>query len=200
MNNELEKHIDAILDSINRDADIVPVFRDEKFTGHLKEMLEKIKASARNRESGEIPEDPPKKAEDLYPGCNKYGDFWAPYSYEPIYNSFGEVIKEEDIGDYQGDTQVLLRDKPTGKYGYMMFGWGSCSMCDRLQGCDSYHDVNDLIRHLWSSVRWFDDDREAYNFFRNHEWKYDFGYSEDFVEFCTKFFKEKIEGSNADKD
>ena len=131
-----------------------------------------------------------KKASELYPD---YDVHWiGPYDYSPIYKSFGEVVRKDDIGDYQGDTQVLLFDKERNQYGYLMFGWGSCSMCDRLQGCQSYDDIDELIGELYASVRWFDDCDEAYTFFTTHEWKYDFDHSEEFVSFCTTFFKEKV--------
>ena len=38
----------------------------------------------------------------------------------------------------------------------MIFGWGSCSGCDALQGCDSLDDIIDLRNDFARSVVWFD--------------------------------------------
>lgn len=127
----------------------------------------------------------------LYPNWDfSFGQ--GPFGYNPICQLFGEIVRKDDIGEWQGDTQILYFDRETGKYGYLMFGWGSCSMCDRLQGCRSYDDIDNLIGHLRSSIRWFDDDSDALKFFESHEWKYDWGYSEDFVQFCRTFFRNRI--------
>ena len=135
-----------------------------------------------------------KTAKELYPDCTEYGDFYAPCDYKPIYESFGEIIRKDDIGDYQGDTQVLLYDEGKKQYGYICFGWGSCSMCDRLQGCESYEEIDNLINDLYASIRWFDDDNEALRFFTTHEWHFDYSHSQAFVDFCTEFFRKRIDG------
>lgn len=56
--------------------------------------------------------------------------FW---DYKPIVNSFGKIIIQVNDGDYQEDSYILLEDD--GRYGYLSFGWGSCSGCDALQAC-----------------------------------------------------------------
>ena len=132
-----------------------------------------------------------KTAEELYP--DEDFDWGGPSNYEPIYKSFGTLVRVDHIGEYQGDTQVLFYDDEKKQHGYMMFGWGSCTVCDRLQGCRNYDDVNDLIDELYQSVRWFDDDKEAYTFFTTHEWDYDFEHSKEFVSFCTEFFKKRLD-------
>ena len=131
-----------------------------------------------------------KKAKELYPDYD-FSAWFGPYDYSPIYKSFGTVVRKDDIGEYQGDTQVLLYDAETDKHGYLMFGWGSCSMCDRLQGCKNYKEVDDLIQYLYSTIRWFDDDEEGYRFFTTHTWHFDYAHSPEFVSFCTEFFKKR---------
>ena len=129
-----------------------------------------------------------KKARELYPDCMSHDYFEAPWDYEPIYQSFGTVVRADSMGSYQGDTQVLLYDDEKKQYGYICFGWGSCSCCDRLQGCASYEDIDDLIEDLYETIRWFYDDNEALTFFNTHEWDFDYDHSPEFVEFCREMF------------
>ena len=137
-------------------------------------------------------------AASAYPGWDfSFGQ--GPFTYTPICEMFGTIIRKDDIGEYQGDTQILYLDKDTGKYGYLMFGWGSCSMCDMLQGCRSYDEIDELIESLRSSIRWFDDDADALKFFDTHEWDYDWGHSEEFVSFCRKFFGARLRAAGGKK-
>lgn len=100
------------------------------------------------------------RARRLYPD---FDETWGgPGDYTPIIESFGEVLVRVDDQDYQGDTRVLL--KKGGQYGFLNFGWGSCSGCDALQGCDSFSDIDELIVDLERSIKWFDtlEDTKAY--------------------------------------
>lgn len=132
-----------------------------------------------------------KKAEDLYKGWFDDTPF-GPYDYSLIYKSFGAVVFKQDIGRWQGDTQILLKNQELDKFGYLMFGWGSCSGCDSLQRCDSYDEIDELIGLLWGQIRWFDDDKEALKFFEEHKWDCDWGYSPTFVEACKTFFSSRL--------
>lgn len=84
--------------------------------------------------------------EEMFPGCNKsgaYSYFRAP-SYSSIVAKFcDEVIIETWENDYQGSTYCLLRKE--NKYGYLEFGWGSCSGCDALEACSNYKDLQSLF-------------------------------------------------------
>ena len=130
------------------------------------------------------------KAKDLYPkGWDERVVPWPGYT--PILNSFGDTICRIDIpdsGGYHGDTQVLLFDRAADKYGYFLFGWGSCSGCDALLRCKSYEEVDELIESISQSIRWFDDEKEALRFFTEHDFTTDPSYSEAFVRFCREFF------------
>jgi hypothetical protein len=84
---------------------------------------------------------------------NKYG-----YSYEGMVDSFGvDVLLVEESNDYQGDSFYLLKDAE-GRYGYLSFGWGSCSGCDAFQAaqCEGGNALEELRDELWEDVKWFD--------------------------------------------
>ena len=94
-------------------------------------------------------------------------------SYDDLIQHFGyEVVLEEDLGDYQGDTLVLFRDQ--GEWGYLCFGWGSCSGCDSLQACESIQDYVDLFSHLFNSIQWFEGPRPALHWMCGHDWRSDY--------------------------
>lgn len=79
------------------------------------------------------------------------------YSYEGLIDSFGvEIVLDEHDDDYQGDSFYLLRDND--RFGYLAFGWGSCSGCDAFEAArdDGNIAVVELRDELWSSVVWFD--------------------------------------------
>ncbi len=102
------------------------------------------------------------KAADLY------GDkYW--YDYTPIVEAIGNVLVRVDDNDYQGDSYVLYYED--GKYGYLNFGWGSCSGCDALQGCSSLEQVQSLIDGMVGSVQWFDSKEECLSYFKNADWE-----------------------------
>ena len=99
-------------------------------------------------------------AKTLYPECGYRPDgtlrayFDSPDDYTPIIQSFGHVIVRIDEDGYEGDTFVLLGKDD--RYGFLVFGWGSCSGCDALQGCNSYDDIDALIAELENDINWFD--------------------------------------------
>jgi hypothetical protein len=93
------------------------------------------------------------RARTLYPDAKEGG--YTPFcDYGPIICSFGEVLIQVDDEDYSGDTRVLYhRD---GRYGFLIFGWGSCSGCDALQACDTFADCDQLIDEIENDIKWFD--------------------------------------------
>lgn len=99
-------------------------------------------------------------------------DYWFGISnYTPMIEAFGEVVVREDDDDYQGDTFVILKNE--GKFGYLSFGWGSCSGCDALQACENIEEVQVLCNELESSIQWFDSENEVYEWFSSHDWEGD---------------------------
>lgn len=124
----------------------------------------------------------------LYPGeiedFIKYNNLFI-YEYQPMINAFGKVaIKVADDG-YSGDTRVLYDNN--GNIGHLIFGWGSCSLCDALQGCNTIEDLQELCNDLESSIKWFDSPTEAIEWFENHDWEGDWTCHDDNTkEYITK--------------
>jgi hypothetical protein len=106
---------------------------------------------------------------ELYPESE--GTYFC--SYQPMIDSWGEVLVQVDDHDYQGDTRVLL--KKGKKIGLITFGWGSCSGCDALQACSNYRDLQNLYDVLESNIKWMTP-KESLKYFREHDWKGDYGW------------------------
>lgn len=100
-------------------------------------------------------------------------DNWGWSDYDLMLKSFGEVICQGDFGSYQGDTLAILFDD--GKYGYILFGWGSCSGCDALQACYGDMDkLNDLAKRMWDSIVWYDTPQELIDWLKSHDYEGDY--------------------------
>lgn len=120
------------------------------------------------------------KAEEIYESVN-----WI-YDYQPILNAIGNVLIQVDDDDYQGDSRLLYEKE--GKFGYLIFGWGSCSGCDALQACESMNDVQDLIDGLVNDVKWFDSLGELKEYFKEKDWELEYSWHSS----ETKEFIEKV--------
>ena len=108
--------------------------------------------------------------QQLYPDFEKYH---GESNYNPLIQSFGEVLLQVDDNDYQGDTRVIL--KKDNDYGLLIFGWGSCSGCDALQACNSYKEIEELRKYLEGSIRWGSAD-ELLTYFQTHDWEGDYSW------------------------
>lgn len=76
-------------------------------------------------------------------------------SYEDLVGSLGvEIILWRSDEDYQGDSYVAVKDGD--RYGYLTFGWGSCSGCDALEACSSVDEFSALRDDLEGGITWFD--------------------------------------------
>ena len=107
----------------------------------------------------------------LYPNFKEGIGVW---NYTPIVEAFGNVAVRVDEDDYQGDTWVLYDND--GKIGYLIFGWGSCTYCDALQGCDTIEEVQELCNKLENDIRWFDTAEEALKWFNKYDWEGDWSW------------------------
>jgi hypothetical protein len=114
-------------------------------------------------------------ARSLYPEyASEDGSFYGPSNYQPIIDSFGKVLIQVDDSDYQGDTRVIL--EKDGKFGWLNFGWGSCSGCDSLQACNSYSDIERLINDLRGSIKWYDSYEDLRKYFQEKDWELEYSW------------------------
>lgn len=107
------------------------------------------------------------RAKALYPEFADREHFYGPCDYDHIIRSFGDVLVQVDEEGYSGDTRVLLRKGD--RYGFLNFGWGSCSGCDALQACSDYEEIDELIDELENDIKWFDTLAEAQVYIANDE-------------------------------
>lgn len=110
-------------------------------------------------------------AKKLYNTSND--DYFYHTDYTPILNYFGDIIYRYDQPDYQGDTYAIIKNQDN-KIGYICFGWGSCSGCDRLQGCNNYEELAELIETLENTIIWKNDPAEMLEWLNNRDWKGEF--------------------------
>lgn len=128
-----------------------------------------------------------KPIEEVYPDTiNSYWKtFSAPYDYRPMIESMAEeVLLEVKENEYSGYSRFLLKDK--NMYGYLMFGWGSCSGCDELLACKNYEDIHKLRKQLYKDIRWETKDK-LLKWIKNHDWEGDAaGNTKECSEFAEK--------------
>lgn len=119
-----------------------------------------------------------KTAAELYPELvqeeKDSGYFFGTSDYEPILREFGEILIKIDDDGHHGDSRVFYLSN--GKYGILQFGWGSCSGCDALQGCETIKEIDKLMQELYASIKWFDSRDECLNWIGDHDWEGDFSW------------------------
>ena len=93
---------------------------------------------------------------------------WGWYDYQPMLELFGNVVIRCDEEGYQGDTIAVIKNG--NRFGYVVFGWGSCSGCDALQACYTIQDVFDLAKSMWESIAWYETSEELCKFVDSHDY------------------------------
>lgn len=112
-----------------------------------------------------------KDIREVYPDAVRDGIWIGAYDYRPLLESFGyEILLQVDDQDYSGDSRVLFRDGD--RYGVLVFGWGSCSVCDALQACSSYEEIDELRQELHRRIRWGSRE-EILHYLETHDWEGD---------------------------
>lgn len=90
--------------------------------------------------------------------------------YLTLINSTGvEVLHSEMFGSYQGDYFMIVKEN--GKWGLLVFGYGSCSGCDALEACSTYEDLNRVRISLYNNIFWADSSRELFKALMTKDWK-----------------------------
>ena len=104
--------------------------------------------------------------------------FYASESYSDLVASAGTIIKEWEIGSWSGDLVYLLKNG--NKFGFIVLGYGSCTVCDDLQACANQKDVDELKASIVKNIFWGNPEEvEAYAindnanrwYFHEHDWK-----------------------------
>lgn len=112
-----------------------------------------------------------KDIREVYPDCidKTDGYWWGAYSYQPMIHSLGyKILLQIDDHDYQGDSRLLFQNGD--QYGYLIFGWGSCSGCDALQGAQSYLELEHLRLYLYENIQW-DTKENLFQYIKNKDWE-----------------------------
>ncbi len=89
---------------------------------------------------------------------------------------YEDITREIGTSDYQGDTRVLFERQ--GEFGYLQFGWGSCSGCDALEACDSPAEWESLANQMEAETKWMPK-AEMLAWFKTHDWKGDYSWHDD---------------------
>lgn len=101
---------------------------------------------------------------------NNMGKWFPLWDYKPLVASMGfDVLLQVDEDDYQGDSFLLLKDG--NKWGFLTFGWGSCSGCDALQACDSWEDAESLRTEMASSIKWHEGPQQLRDYWGSKDWE-----------------------------
>lgn len=73
--------------------------------------------------------------------------------YHTLIESTGvEIVDAESDNDYSGDTYMLVKEGE--RYGWLVFGWGSCSGCDAFAACETLSDLDNLRQQLYANIEW----------------------------------------------
>lgn len=122
-------------------------------------------------------------------------EIWKEYSSVLNYHRLlecieAEIFDYENEDNYQGDSWYLF--KKGNKYGYLVFGWGSCSACDALQACNNFNDLKELLETLVSKIIWKSKE-EMLEYFITKDWELEYyGTLPEFNSFKTwvvEYFK-----------
>lgn len=112
---------------------------------------------------------------EAFPNLRVVHDDWVEMNhpgYNELIQSTGvSVLVSLETDDYSGDCLMLLSDGK--RFGYLIFGYGSCSGCDALQACETTDEVEELRNHLYHSIRWEETFEEMLSFLENHDWETD---------------------------
>lgn len=91
-------------------------------------------------------------------------------SYEELIELDGVTIEfSVQEGSYQGDQYCVVRHPERG-WGFVCFGYGSCSGCDALQGCCSVEQIKELAEDIHNDIEWYETKEKLVEWFQNRDW------------------------------
>ncbi len=113
---------------------------------------------------------------------------WKP-GYEDMVASIGDILLRVNQDDYQGDTWCIVQSGT--HYGYVNFGWGSCSGCDALEGTNTWEEYYELRDNVANGTHWENSARELLEWFKTHDWGGDYTTSstDSNIDFVPKAIK-----------
>lgn len=79
-----------------------------------------------------------------------------------------EVVTSERFGDYQGDAYVLVRMGDA--YGFLTYGYGSCSGCDWYEGTSSVDGFVEMTIALRDQTHWEPSADALYDWLQERDW------------------------------
>lgn len=93
----------------------------------------------------------------MFPPEDQRGEFWYPsHQVDGEYQNYGSLAAllfpkvrwffDEQEGSYQGDWFMIGRNEDT--FYFFSMGYGSCSGCDWLQGCDTREEMEKLLEDI----------------------------------------------------
>lgn len=100
-----------------------------------------------------------------------------------------EILLKCDEDDYTGDSLVLFKND--NQYGFLCFGWGSCSGCDELEACTTWEQLEELRETLDKDIIWRDSLQEIKDYIKSAE---DLGNPYYIHNSIFTEFKQKLEG------
>jgi hypothetical protein len=102
--------------------------------------------------------------------ADELGPWFNLPDYHELVASLGvDVLFTAAEGDYEGDWAFVLADQ-SGRIGWLVFGYGSCSGCDALQACEDVKAVASLRDSLERSIDWFDSPAEFAAWAESYDW------------------------------
>ena len=105
--------------------------------------------------------------------------------YDDVVSCFGNIVVQVDDEDYSGDARYLL--EKDGKYGYIIIGFGSCSGCDWLLGCDTEAEKESLIFDIKNDIKWFDNLSDLQRYVSKKDWELEYSWrAEETKDFINK--------------
>lgn len=131
--------------------------------------------------------------EKVYPDAiSDTGYWWGPTGYDPLLKSMGhKILLQVDDHDYQGDSRLILKHT-NGRYGMLIFGWGSCSGCDALQACNSYADLDELRKSLNDGITWMSK-KALHKYISTKDWELEWAWhtegTKEFIEKAIELLK-----------
>lgn len=121
----------------------------------------------------------------MFPQNNDYSWFQHPDYEDLVAKMCDEVVLGHSDSDYQGSSYYMVRKGE--QYGYIEFGWGSCSGCDAMQACENYDDLQSLFDRLNDSIQWFNTREEFWHWcMHEHDWEGSYSWHDGAKEFVKK--------------